>query len=82
LIIAEGVVETAQAIFEGLPECGGFFTGDVCSGFTTPLKIVGAVVVSVARIVRLLLLLLFIVFYPRVIRALINYVCVTFFSFL
>jgi hypothetical protein len=82
LIIAEGVVETAQAIFEGLPECGGFFTGDACSAFTTPAKIIGAVVISGARIVRLLLLWLFIVFYPPVCALLINYVCVTFFSFL
>jgi hypothetical protein len=53
LIIAEGVVETAQLVLEALPECGGFFTGDFCSAITTPLKIVVAVVIAGSRIVRL-----------------------------
>jgi len=53
LAILEGTLEVAQAIYDLLPECGGFVTGDACSGARLVATGIAAAALAAARVVSL-----------------------------
>ena len=54
--VLKGLVEArdiAKDIFDALPECGGFLSGDGCSAATTTLKIATVAANVVSRVVSI-----------------------------